>query len=403
MPKKSTKNCIQAMEVLMEYKREYQQSFLAAFVDFDKEFDSVHRALLWDILRLHGIPPKLLDITASLYTGSASDIQNLEICLTTSKAEIAELKMTNAADKGVISDMMNQIQELRSDLNEKNEILSLLSSELEDIKAKYCAALTLKEENSAIIEKHEKELLDLKEAIERKAISDTIEKELLQDDLTHATEEIGKLTETLGRQEAVLQAALKEAAANQSTVANLEQQTPKTPVSLNADLSRVLETQDAELHSLRSSVATLEMLVNELNEERSAKNDEILRLKKAALKQLNLVESELKETRATLTNAQICIQEMTSELRLRSLEVKSFQENFTDQDKLMKEVDILRKQVELLTEENGKLAGHHNLQQKIQYMVRLKKDNTKLVEENELLRLKLLNMEETFKRTESSI
>ncbi|XP_039592110.1 kinesin-like protein KIF15-A isoform X2 [Polypterus senegalus] len=419
----------------------------------------------------------------------ASDIQNLEICLTTSKAEIAELKMTNAADKGVISDMMNQIQELRSDLNEKNEILSLLSSELEDIKAKYCAALTLKEENSAIIEKHEKELLDLKEAIERKAISDTIEKELLQDDLTHATEEIGKLTETLGRQEAVLQAALKEAAANQSTVANLEQQlkqkteelaetmeqsllqpaiptslpqTPKTPVSLNADLSRVLETQDAELHSLRSSVATLEMLVNELNEERSAKNDEILRLKcqlcelenmklekqnllnqsyssqkqrsdiqkgsseektnkdeqntkickelaeekaakKAALKQLNLVESELKETRATLTNAQICIQEMTSELRLRSLEVKSFQENFTDQDKLMKEVDILRKQVELLTEENGKLAGHHNLQQKIQYMVRLKKDNTKLVEENELLRLKLLNMEETFKRTESSI
>uniref|UniRef100_A0A8C4SL06 Uncharacterized protein n=1 Tax=Erpetoichthys calabaricus TaxID=27687 RepID=A0A8C4SL06_ERPCA len=200
-------------------------------------------------------------------------------------------------------------------------------------------------------------------------------KELLQDDLTHATEEIGKLTETLGRQEAIVQTALREAAANQSVIENLEQQ---VRLSLNADLSRVLETQDAELHSLRSSVATLEMLVNELNEERSCQLCEL---------------ENMKLEKQNLLNQSYSSQKQRSDVQKGSSKTMiSFQE-----------VDILRKQVELLTEENGKLAGHHNLQQKIQYMVRLKKDNTKLVEENELLRLKLLNMEETFKRTESSI
>lgn len=41
---------------------------------------------------------------------------------------------------------------------------------------------------------------------------------------------------------------------------------------------------------------------------------------------------------------------------------------------------MLRKQVEFLAEENGKLLGHQNLNQKIQYLVKLKKDYAKLTE-----------------------
>ncbi|MBN3325932.1 KI15B protein, partial [Atractosteus spatula] len=49
-------------------------------------------------------------------------------------------------------------------------------------------------------------------------------------------------------------------------------------------------------------------------------------------------------------------------------------------DYLKGEVDVLRKQVDFLAEENGKLVGHQNLNQKIQYLVKLKKENTKLIE-----------------------
>uniref|UniRef100_A0A672ZLN1 Kinesin-like protein n=1 Tax=Sphaeramia orbicularis TaxID=375764 RepID=A0A672ZLN1_9TELE len=47
---------------------------------------------------------------------------------------------------------------------------------------------------------------------------------------------------------------------------------------------------------------------------------------------------------------------------------------------------FLRKQNVQLSEENGKLVGHKNHKQRIEYLVKLKKDNTKLQEENEKLR-----------------
>ena len=45
-------------------------------------------------------------------------------------------------------------------------------------------------------------------------------------------------------------------------------------------------------------------------------------------------------------------------------------------------MEMLRKQLEYLAEENGKLIGHRNLHQKIQYVVRLKKENVRLAEVN---------------------
>ena len=54
---------------------------------------------------------------------------------------------------------------------------------------------------------------------------------------------------------------------------------PHTPGSFNRDLSQVLESQERELENRRSSMKSMEILLLELNAERTAKNEEIARLK----------------------------------------------------------------------------------------------------------------------------
>lgn len=46
----------------------------------------------------------------------------------------------------------------------------------------------------------------------------------------------------------------------------------------------------------------------------------------------------------------------------------------------LQENEVLRKQNVQLSEENGKLVGHKNHKQRIEYLVKLKKENTKLHE-----------------------
>lgn len=48
----------------------------------------------------------------------------------------------------------------------------------------------------------------------------------------------------------------------------------------------------------------------------------------------------------------------------------------------LQEMEVLRKQVECLAEENGKLLGHQNPNQKIHYVVRLRRENVRLAEVN---------------------
>lgn len=46
----------------------------------------------------------------------------------------------------------------------------------------------------------------------------------------------------------------------------------------------------------------------------------------------------------------------------------------------VQENELLHKQVIQLSEENGKLVGHKNHKQRIEYLVKLKKENSKLHE-----------------------
>uniref|UniRef100_A0A6Q2YAU5 Kinesin motor domain-containing protein n=1 Tax=Esox lucius TaxID=8010 RepID=A0A6Q2YAU5_ESOLU len=129
-------------------------------------------------------------------------------------------------------------------------------------------------------------------------------------------------------------------------------QTPRTPMSFNNDLNKVLESQERELESRRCSMITMEVLLSELSAERAAKNEEIQRLKVCCVFSVCLFVYLSKSQNFSETGSNVSLQE----------------------------VEVLRKQVDHLSEENGKLVGHKNHKQRIEYLVKLKKENTKLQE-----------------------
>ena len=54
------------LRVLVERRRKFRQGMLAAYVDLKKALDSVHRETLWDLLRLRGIPARIIGLLTGL-------------------------------------------------------------------------------------------------------------------------------------------------------------------------------------------------------------------------------------------------------------------------------------------------------------------------------------------------
>ncbi|CAK6956990.1 kinesin-like protein KIF15-B [Scomber scombrus] len=405
-----------------------------------------------------------------------SKFVNLEQNLTSANETIKGLQQKTEQDKDVVVDLMNQTRDLRSELIQKDQTISHLSGDIKDITAKYDAACLEREEIKEQYSKMQKEICDLKETLDRSVASNKIEVEVLQEEVTYAIEEVERLTKVLDEQNCLLQASQEQTSQKEVMIQNLEKKiqqqqeavektirngsftpfkeptatpkslprTPHTPGSFNRDLTHVLESQERELENRRSSMMSMEILLTELNAERSGKNEEIQRLKtqltekevvrmeiQALLDQFYtkqnqqmqngktnsevLIEGikqsllkELQEEReekgkivqklcdtqkrlqaqeSMLAQSQTCVQQLTTELRNRCLELRDLsQRTQEDDNKLLQEIEVLRKQNVQLSEENGKLVGHKNHKQKIEYLVKLKKDNTKLHEENEKLR-----------------
>ncbi|NXQ36105.1 KIF15 protein, partial [Alaudala cheleensis] len=430
-------------------------------------------------------------------------LRALEQELAAAEETIASLKKTNDTDKEVVTDLMRQIQELRSSINHKTESIDGLTRELEDINYKYNIVLAAKEESKGIIEDQEKKIEELKEALEGREIADNIERDLLCEELRHTADQLISLTEASKKHDALLQCAQEDIAKKEAVIQELREQLdkmteelenrkneyelkmkqidcfvdsssvtfpqcPKTPPNFDVNLAKLLETHEQEIADRRASAINLEHLVHELNEERRAKNDEILRLKEQlnelenlrlemqvlvennrslqslveaqrpsknsdkkhpdvqylkekeeeiaeerlaknkAVEEMLKIKAELEETKNILRIQEKACHEMTLEMeRTRTLELKAFNEKeeirskleeaYEERDRIEKEIELLRKQVDSLAEENGKLLGHQNLNQKIQYLVKLKKDNAKLTEETEKLRVENAFLKESKK------
>ncbi|XP_008069564.1 kinesin-like protein KIF15 isoform X2 [Carlito syrichta] len=428
-------------------------------------------------------------------------VQNLEESLLATEKVISSLEKSRDADKEVVADLMNQIQELRTSVCEKTETIDALKQELKDINCKYNSALVEKEESKVLIKRQEVDLLDLKETLRLRILSEDIERDMLCEDLAHATEQLNMLTEASKKHSGLLQAAQEELTKKEALIQELQHklnqkkeeveqkkneynfkmrqlehvmdsaaedpQSPKTPPHFQTHLTKLLETQEQEIEDGRASKTSLEHLVTKLNEDREVKNAEILRMKeqlceienlrlesqqlreknwllqsqlddikrqkdssdqnhpdnqqlkheqeeeiiKERLAKNKIVEEVLKmkagleEVQSALHKKETECLRMTEEIeRTRTLESKAFQEKeqlrskleemYEERERTFQEMEMLRKQVEYLAEENGKLVGHQNLHQKIQYVVRLKKENVKLTEETEKLRAENLFLKE---------
>ncbi|XP_036074761.1 kinesin-like protein KIF15 isoform X2 [Rousettus aegyptiacus] len=430
-------------------------------------------------------------------------VQKLEESLSATEKVISSLERSRDADKEVVADLMGQIQELRTSICEKTEAIDALKQELKDINCKYSSALADKEESQVLIKRQEVEILDLKETLRLRIISEDIERDMLCEDLTHATEQLNMLTEAAKKHSGLLQSAQEELTRKEALIQELQHQlnqkkeeveqkkneynfkmrqlehvmdsaakypqSPKTPPHFQTHLAKLLESQEQEIEDGRASKISLQYLVTKLSEDREVKNAEIFRMKeqlnemenlrleaeelreknwllqgqlddfkrrkdsseqnhpdnqqlkneqeeisKERLAKNKLVEemlkmkADLEEVQGALHNKETDYLRMTEEVeRTRTLESKAFQEKeqlrskleelYEEKERTIQEMEMLRKQVERLAEENGKLVGHQNPNQKIHYVVRLKKENVRLAEEKEKLRAENVFLKETKK------
>ncbi|KAK0143351.1 Kinesin-like protein KIF15-A [Merluccius polli] len=354
------------------------------------------------------------------------------------RSELSEKEENLAHLSGDIKDITAKYNAVTSEREEVREQNSRMQTQLHELKEEVGKKVA---SNQIEVELLQDEVVYATEEVERLTKVLDEQNGLLQSFQEQTTQKdamIQSLQQQLKKQEEAVEKVTLKVGFNpllEGTVTpKSSPRTHFTPRSSNTDLTQVLERQ--ELESCRSSMITMEILLAEHNSERSAKNSEIQRLKtqlneiQALLdefygKQNHLEQNgntngelmndaikqsmlrELQEERAEkstatqklsealkrlqaqesmLAQSQTCVQELTSELRNRCLELRELSLKDQEQEKLLNEVEVLRKQVDLLSEENGKLVGHKNHKQKIEYVVKLKKDNAKLQEDNEKLR-----------------
>ncbi|XP_067470314.1 kinesin-like protein KIF15 [Thunnus thynnus] len=440
--------------------------------------ESTSKELIETVEQNTQLRKQVSDLTAQNQQ-QVSKLVSLEQNLTSANEIIKGLEQKTEQDKDVVLDLINQTRDLRSELSQKDQTITHLSGDIKDITAKYNAACLEREDIREQNSKMQTEICDFKEKLDRNVASNKIEVEVLQEEVTYATEEVERLTKVLDEQNRLLQASQEQTTQKEVMIQNLQQKiqqqreavektirngkpvestpkslprTPHTPGSFNRNLTEVLESQERELENRRSSMMTMEILLTELNAERTAKNEEIQRLKtqltekemvrmeiqalldqyytkenqptqngktnsevmiesikQSILKELQeereekgKVSQKLSDTQkrlqaqeSTLAHSQTCVQQLTTELRDRCIELRELRQRVQEEDKLLQENEVLRKQNVQLSEENGKLVGHKNHKQRIEYLVKLKKDNTKLQEENEKLRSEISLMRDS--------
>ncbi|XP_067235337.1 kinesin-like protein KIF15 isoform X1 [Chanodichthys erythropterus] len=434
--------------------------------------ESVSKELVQSVEENSSLKKRITDLT-NKNQQQCDEISALQQSVCSANTTINSLKQKIEQDKDVVLEFMQETRDLRSEVAERAQTVCLLRGEISDITGKYSTVCTEKEQMKENITQMQNELQELREASERRLASDRVELELLQEDLSYATDEVERLSKVVEEQAALLESSRTLNTEKENKINTLEEQvkqlndqinllrvresvnqppdaatpkgkiqTPQTPCGFGSSLSQVLECQERELESRRSSMITMEVLLQELNAERTAKNQEIDRLKaqlnekeivrmeiqtlldkfyttqnrqqqsscahedvmeathisvlrelqderkvkSSLMMQLTDAQTALQHKEVTLAQSQTCVQELTTELRNRCLELRELRQKEHQQEKLQQ---VLRKQVDHLAEENGKLLGHQNPKQKIEYLVKLKKEMTKLQEENSKLKQSL--------------
>ncbi|XP_050996371.1 kinesin-like protein KIF15 [Acomys russatus] len=137
-------------------------------------------------------------------------------------------EMAKCEQQELVANLMNQIQELRTSAGEKAETIDTLKQELQDMSCKYSVAMAEKEENKELIRRQEEDILELKESLRLRILSEDIERDMLCEDLAHATEQLNMLTEASKNHAGLLQSAQEELTKKAALIQELELQVSGT-------------------------------------------------------------------------------------------------------------------------------------------------------------------------------
>uniref|UniRef100_A0A4W3I5B7 Kinesin family member 15 n=1 Tax=Callorhinchus milii TaxID=7868 RepID=A0A4W3I5B7_CALMI len=305
-----------------------------------------------------------LDMNEQAYEAIAKELQMVQEQLANTQTKLDEeesqkVKLQQQFDK--LEHHSAQINEVCMFLNLIDFVLTVLQSEVHDLRVVLCSA-----DKELILVKDEYSTYKLKQDAEHSQLSDKLVDVHLQLDNIRLEHEKN----------------LEEKRSLQDAYDNLQEVVEFKAHEADQLCAKLLQTKE-EAEVLRTEMSPVMKLL-ETEKERNQKLA-------SQLKEDIETNSKLKETRATLEAEKYTKKELAEKLeRARNLEAKAFEEKEAcrsklesaseEKERLTGEIEAIRKQVSSLTEENGKLLGHQNIQQKIQYLVKVKKENSRLIE-----------------------
>ena len=74
-PCRSTTDCILALRMFAQQRREYRKVLYAAYIDLKGAFDSLDRSALWLLLKSIGVPEKYINLLKDLYTNTTCRVR----------------------------------------------------------------------------------------------------------------------------------------------------------------------------------------------------------------------------------------------------------------------------------------------------------------------------------------
>ena len=74
-PGRSTVDRILALNLASQTRREFQQPLYVTYVDLKAAFDSVYRPALWQLLKVLGVPEKVISLVSALYSDTTSRVR----------------------------------------------------------------------------------------------------------------------------------------------------------------------------------------------------------------------------------------------------------------------------------------------------------------------------------------
>ncbi|OBS80430.1 hypothetical protein A6R68_21375, partial [Neotoma lepida] len=251
-------------------------------------------------------------------------VQKLEENLLATENVIISLEKSRDSDKELVTNLMNQIQELRTSAGEKAETIDTLKQELQDInRDMLCEDLAHATEQLNMLTEASKKHSGLL----RSAQEELTKKEALIQELQHKVSGTLSHSDTIREQHdagcpefpALAMFSIEEVEQKKNEynfkMRQLEHvmdsateypQSPKTPPHFQAHLAKLLETQEQEIEDGRASKTFLQHLVAKLNEDREVKNAEILRMKDQLCKMENLrLESQQLKEKNWLLQSQL--------------------------------------------------------------------------------------------------